>query len=105
MFYVCLFTVQVWTRSLSHKPTFNDDVFRRPLLVEGGEAAMLADTHNMLSEVKVLGIKAQQAEPQLPHRLSVLPILWPATGLHRKEMLLRDCATGIFTKAFTVYIK
>lgn len=90
---------------MSRKPTFNDNVFRRPLLVEGGEAAMLADTHNMFSEVKVLGIKAQQAEPQLPHWLSVLPVLWPATGLHGKQMLLTDCVTGIFTKAFTVYIK
>lgn len=67
--------------SLSHKLTFNDDVFGRPLLVESGEAAVLTDTHNMLPEVKVLGIKAEQAEPQLPHRLHVHPILRPATGL------------------------
>lgn len=59
---------------------FNDDVFGRPLLVEGGEAGMLTDTDNMLSEVKVLSVEAEQAEPQLPHRLSVLPVLWPATG-------------------------
>lgn len=79
---------------LSHKLTFNDNVFRRPLLVEGGEAAMLTDTHNMLPEVKVLSIKAQQAEPQLSHRLSVLLVLWPATGLHGKEVLLTDSVTG-----------
>lgn len=62
------------------KRIFNDNVFGCPLLVEGGETAMLPDTHNMLSEVKVLSIKSEQAEPQLPHRLSVPPVLWPATG-------------------------
>lgn len=65
--------------------TFNDNVFGCPLLVEGGEAAMLTDTDNMLSEVKVLCIKAEQAEPQLPHSLSVLPILRPATRLQVEE--------------------
>lgn len=47
--------------------TFNDNVFGCPLLVEGGEAAVLADADDVLSEVKVLGVKAKQAEPQLPH--------------------------------------
>lgn len=65
--------------------TFNDNVFGRPLLIEGGEAGMLTDTDNMLSEVKVLCIKAEQAEPQLPHRLRVLPTLWPVTGLQVEE--------------------
>lgn len=71
--------------SVQYCLAFDDNVFRRPLLVKCGEPAMLTDTHNVLSEVKVLSIKAQQAEPQLPHRLSVLPIVWPTTGLHRKE--------------------
>lgn len=46
---------------------------------------MLTDADNMLSEVKVLGVEAEQAEPQLPHRLSVLPGMWPATGLQVEE--------------------
>lgn len=62
--------------------TFNDDVFRRPLLVESGEAGVLADTHHVLSEVKLLRVEAQQPEPQLPRRLGVLPQLWPTAGLN-----------------------
>lgn len=62
--------------------TFDDDVFRRPLFVEGGEAGVLADTHHVLSEVKLLRVEAQQTEPQLPHRLSVLPHLRPPPGLN-----------------------
>lgn len=93
------------TLSLSHKLTFNDNVFRRPLLVEGGEAAVLTDTDNMLSEVEVLCIKAEQAEPQIPHRFSVGPILRPATGLWVEEdkidMLLRHGVTCIFTQMYT----
>lgn len=58
---------------------FNNDVFGRPLLVEGGEAAVLTDADNMLPEVKVLSVEAKQAEPQLPHRLCVCPELGPAT--------------------------
>lgn len=42
---------------------------------------MLSNTHNMLSEIKVLGVKAEQAKPQFPHCLGVLSILRPATGL------------------------
>ena len=64
-----------------HTLTFNDDVFGRPLLVEGGEPAVLTDTDDMLSEVKVLCVKAEQAEPQVSHRLCVPPVLGPATGL------------------------
>lgn len=65
--------------------TFDDNVFGRPLLVEGSETAVLTDTDDVLSEVEVLRVKAEQAEPQLPHRLSVLPVLRPATGLQVKE--------------------
>lgn len=67
----------IWTQL-----TFNDDVFRRPLFVEGGEAGMLADTHHVLSEVKLLRVKAQQTEPQLPHRLCVPAHLWPTARLN-----------------------
>lgn len=62
--------------------TFNDDVFRGPLFVEGGKAGVLADTHHVLSEVKLLRVKAQQTEPQLPHRLRVPAHLWPTAGLN-----------------------
>lgn len=61
--------------------TFNDDVLGRPLLVEGGEAGVLADAHHVLPEVKLLCVEAQQAEPQLPHRLRVPAHLWPAAAL------------------------
>lgn len=74
--------------------TFNDDVFRRPLFVEGGEAGVLADTHHVLSEVKLLRVKAQQTEPQLPHRLSVLPHLWPTNGLNT-DTSLAECDARI----------
>lgn len=62
---------------------------------------MLTDTDNMLSEVKVLSVEAEQAEPQLPHRLSVLPILWPATGLQvdkDKNLIKTLCETSTHTK-------
>lgn len=66
----------------------NDDVLGGPLLVEGGEAAMLADAHDMLPEVKLLGVEAQQAEPQLPDRLRVLSVMWPSTGLHSSYVVI-----------------
>lgn len=80
--------------------TFNDDVFRRPLFVEGGEAGVLADTHHVLSEVKLLGVKAQQTEPQLPHRLSVPAHLWPAAGLNTDTSLGGDDARVCFILLF-----
>lgn len=61
---------------------FDDDVLGGPLLVKGGEAAVLADAHDVLPEVKVFGVEAQQAEPQLTDRLRVLPVMWPPAGLH-----------------------
>lgn len=62
---------------------------------------MLTDTDNMLSEVKILSVEAEQAEPQLAHCLSVLPVLWPATWLQVEEdnMLIKYAVTGKFTKA------
>ena len=78
--------------------TFNDDVFRRPLFVEGGEAGVLTDTHHVLSEVKLLCVEAQQTEPQLPHRLSVLPPQWPTAGLNTDTWLgeYRACICSSF---------
>lgn len=82
--------------------TFNDDVFRRPLFVEGGEAGVLADTHHVLSEVKLLRVEAQQSEPQLPHRLSVLPHLWPTARLNTDSSLgegdawIRRCVNAFY---------
>lgn len=90
--------------------TFNDDVFRRPLLIESGEAGVLADTHHVLPEVKLLRVEAQQAEPQLPHRLGVLPQLWPTARLNTDAALrwfhARMCSfvnTG-FTKCSRVLL-
>lgn len=59
---------------------------------------MLTDTDNMLSEVKILSVEAEQAEPQLAHCLSVLPVLWPATWLQVEDNMLKH-VTGKFTKA------
>ena len=64
-------------------PTLNDDVLGGPLLVEGGERGQLADADHVLPEVKDLGVELQQTQPQLPHRLHVLPVLRPATGLQK----------------------
>lgn len=51
--------------------TFDGDAFAGPLLLKGGEAFLLADADDVLLEVKFFGVEAQQAEPQLPHRLRV----------------------------------
>lgn len=56
-----------WPRRL----TFDGDAFAGPLLLEGGEALPLADADDVLLEVKLLGVEAQEAEPQLSHRLRV----------------------------------
>lgn len=63
---------------------------------------MLTDTDNVLSEVKILSVEAEQAEPQLAHSLSVLPVLWPATWLQvedKIDMLIKYGVTGKFTEA------
>lgn len=84
--------------------TFNDDVFRRPLLVESGEAGVLADTHHVLSEVKLLRVEAQQTQPQLPHRLGVAPQLWPTAGLNT-DASSRWCRAHICSFVHTVFTK
>jgi len=61
--------------------TLDDDVLGGPLLVEGGERGQLADADHVLPEVKVLGVEAQQAQPQLPHRLHIGGVLRPAARL------------------------
>ena len=52
--------------------TFDGDAFGGPLLLEGSEALVLADADDVLLEVELLGVEAQQAQPQLAHRLTVL---------------------------------
>lgn len=69
---------------MSVQLTFDDDILGGPLFVEGGEVGLLSNTHDMFFEVKVFGVEAEQAEPQLPHRLSVLSIQGPVTGLQVK---------------------
>lgn len=57
---ICHFPRETSTQIMIEiKWIFNDYVFGCPLLVEGGEAGMLSDTDNMLSEVKVLSVKAE----------------------------------------------
>lgn len=51
--------------------TFDGDAFTGPLLLEGGEAFPLPDADDVLLEVELLGVEAQQAQPQLAHRLRV----------------------------------
>lgn len=55
--------------------TFDGDAFTGPLLLEGGEAFPLADADDVLFEVKLFGVKAQEAQPKLSHRLCVLLLL------------------------------
>lgn len=47
--------------------TFDRDAFAGPLLLKGGEALLLADADDVLFEVKLLRVEAQEAQPQLPH--------------------------------------
>lgn len=47
--------------------TFDGDAFTGPLLLEGGEAFPLPDADDVLLEVKLLCVEAQEAKPQLPH--------------------------------------
>lgn len=51
--------------------TFDGDAFTGPLLLEGGEPFSLPDADDVLLEVKLLRVEAQEAQPQLPHRLRV----------------------------------
>lgn len=51
--------------------TFDGDAFTGPLLFKGGEALSLADADDVLFEVKFLRVEAQEAQPQLSHRLGV----------------------------------
>lgn len=55
--------------------TFDSDAFAGPLFLKGGEALPLADADDVLFEIKLLGVKAQQSQPQLAHRLGVLRLL------------------------------
>lgn len=63
---------------------------------------MLSNTNNVLSEIKFLSVKAKQAKPQFPHRLSVLLTLWPTTGLQvtvdKNQVFLRQGVTFMFNK-------
>lgn len=65
--------------------TFNDDILGRPLFAEGGEAGLLSNADDVLLKVEVLGVKAEQTEPELPDALSVLPMVWPVTGLQEED--------------------
>lgn len=90
--------------------TFNDDIFGRPLLVEGGETGFLTGAHHVLFKVKFLRVEAEEAEPQFPHRLSVRSVLRPPTGLRVKQRMSthwRDttgtqsnCTQGVPTSVF-----
>ena len=64
--------------------TFDGDALGRPLLLEGGEALPLANADHVLLEVKLLGVEAQQAQPQLAHRLPVLTVLRQPPPLPRE---------------------
>lgn len=58
-------------RAGRQRSTFDGDAFTGPLLLKGGEAFLLPDADDVLLEVELLGVEAQEAEPQLPHRLRV----------------------------------
>lgn len=56
---------------MAEPQTFDSDAFTGPLLLKGGEAFSLPDADDVLLEVKLLRVEAQEAQPQLPHRLGV----------------------------------
>lgn len=64
--------------------TFDGDAFTGPLLLKGGEAFSLPDADDVLLEVKLLRVEAQEAQPQLPHRLRV------GRRLRQESMLRRQ---------------
>lgn len=47
--------------------TFDGNALAGPLLLKGCEAFPLADADDVLLEVKLLSVEAQQTQPQLPH--------------------------------------
>lgn len=53
------------------RSTFDGDAFTGPLLLKGREAFLLPDADDVLLKVELLCVKAQEPEPQLPHRLRV----------------------------------
>lgn len=57
--------------------TFDGDALGGPLFLESGEAFTLPDGDHVLFKVELLGVEAQQAEPQLPYRLTILLELGP----------------------------
>lgn len=63
--------------------TFDCDAFAGPLLLKRGEAFPLADADDVLFEVKLLGVKAEESQPQLSHRLGVRLVLREAVTLQK----------------------
>lgn len=61
--------------------TFNSDALGGPLLLEGGDSFPLADADDVLLKVKLLSVEPEQAQPQLPHSLTVLRKVWQTLTL------------------------
>lgn len=73
------------TRAGRERGTFDGDAFTGPLLLEGGQAFLLPDADDVLLKVEFLGVKAQESEPQLPHRLHVGLALRDGLVLHTQD--------------------
>lgn len=69
--------------STQQRSTFNGNALGGPLLLKGGQQLLLADADHVLLEVELLGVEAQQPQPQLPQGLRVLPQGGEAPLLHR----------------------
>lgn len=65
--------------------TFDSDAFTGPLFLKGGEAFPLADADDVLFEVKLFCVKAQESQPQLSHWLRVRLQLWEKPTLCRQK--------------------
>lgn len=65
--------------------TFDSDAFTGPLLFEGGEAFLLADADDVLLEVELFGVEAQESQPQLAHGLRVRLQLREKPALRRQN--------------------
>lgn len=74
--------------SIQQSSTFNGNALGGPLLLKGGQQLLLADADHVLLEVKLLGVEAQQPQPELPQRLRVLAQGRETPLLHQGNRLI-----------------
>ena len=65
--------------------TFDGDALPIPQFLEPCQRFELTDTDHVLFEVELLGVEAEQAAPQLAHRLVVFLVTRPLVRLQREQ--------------------